>query len=89
MQTPAAAVSSGVCILVFLAPAVRPGHADPYVPRGATAVTAGRGRAWLVPGGTALVIEAAEGKGRDLVIGASGLSRAALVSLVSSGLAAA
>ena len=58
----------------------------------------GRYRAWLAPSGylpsgdgpapvpTALVIE---GDGRDLVIGASGLSRSALVSLVSAGLAAA
>ena len=77
-----------------------PGQAGPSVPRGATEVTVGRYRAWLAPPGytpsgdgpglvntagvnTALVIE---GDGRDLVIGASGLSRSALVSLVSAGL---
>jgi hypothetical protein len=73
------------------------------VPRGATEVTVGPYRAWLAPPGyvpsgdgpalvhtalvgTALVIE---GDGRDLVIGASGLPRSALVSLVSAGLSAA
>ena len=72
------------------------------MPRGATQVTVGRYRAWLAPPGYvpsgdgpalvpppcrhALVIE---GDGRDLVIGASGLSRSALVSLVSAGLSAA
>ncbi len=72
------------------------------MPRGAREVTVGRYRAWLAPSGyvpsgdgpalvpalvpTALVIE---GDGQDLVIGASGLSRSALVSLVSAGLSAA
>jgi len=80
-----------------------PGRAGPDVPRGATEVTVGRYHAWLAPPGyvpsgdgpalvrtalvgTALVIE---GDGRDLVIGASGLPRSALVSLVSAGLSAA
>ena len=73
-------------------------QAGPDVPRHAEQVTVGHYRAWLAPPGyapalvrtalvrTALVIE---GDGRDLVIGASGLSRSALVSLVSSGLSAA
>jgi hypothetical protein len=71
------------------------GHqADPNVPRGATEITVGHGRAWLVPGAqgrAALVVagDAAGGQVRDLVIGASGLSQAALVSLVSDGLKAA
>jgi hypothetical protein len=68
------------------------------VPRGATQVAVGPYRAWLAPPGyvpsgdgaplvgTALVIE---GEGRDLVVGASGLPRSALVSLVSAGLSAA
>ena len=68
------------------------------MPRGASEVTVGRYRAWLAPPGyvlsgdgpapvrTALVIE---GDGRDLVIGAAGLPRSALVSLVSAGLSAA
>ena len=80
-----------------------PGQAGPDVPRDAKQVTVGHYRAWLAPPGyapsgdgpalvhtalvhTALVIE---GDGRDLVIGASGLSRSALVSLVSAGLSAA
>jgi hypothetical protein len=94
---PQAAAASGVCVLMFLAPSFSPGHADPNVPRGATEVTIGRSRAWLAPHGDArnraalLVIEgdAVGGQIRDLVIGASGLSQDALVSLVSSGLSAA
>jgi len=98
-----AAVASGVCVLMFLTPAASPRQASPGragldVPRDAKRVTVGHYRAWLVPPGyasfgdgpslvnTALVIE---GDGGDLVIGASGLSRPALVSLVASGLSAA
>jgi hypothetical protein len=93
-----AAVASGVCVLMFFMPPASPGQAGQDVPRGAREVTVGRYRAWLAPSGyvpsgggpapvpTALVIE---GDGQDLVIGASGLSRSALVSLVSSGLSAA
>ena len=96
-----AAVASGVCVLMFfMPPAVlgQGGQAGQDVPRGAREVTVGRYRAWVAPSGyapsgevpapvpTALVIE---GDGQDLVIGASGLSRSALVSLVSSGLSAA
>ena len=86
--TAVAAASSGVCILMVLAPLV-----DPNVPRDAKPLTVGHYRAWLAPrgyspagDGTALVIE---GDGRDLVVGASGLPRSALVSLVSAGLSAA
>ena len=94
----AAAVASGTCILMFFMPPGVPGQAGQDEPRGAREVTVGRYRAWLAPSGylpsgdgpapvpTALVIE---GDGQDLVIGASGLSRSALVSLVSAGLAAA
>jgi hypothetical protein len=100
----AAAVASGVCVLMFFMPPAdlghvgRSGQAGQDVPRGAREVTVGRYRAWLAPSGyapsgdraapvpTALVIE---GDGQDLVIGASGLSRSALVSLVSAGLSAA
>jgi len=103
----AAAVASGVCVLMFFVPPAELGHAGQAgrsgqagqdVPRGAREVTVGRYRAWLAPSGyapsgdraapvpTALVIE---GDGQDLVIGASGLSRSALVSLVSAGLSAA
>ena len=85
----AAAVASGVCVLMILGP----GRADQGVPRDAKRVTVGHYRAWLAPpgyapagDGTALVIQ---GDGRDLVIGATGLSRSALVSLVSVGLSAA
>jgi len=100
----AAAVASGVCVLMFFMPPAELGHAGRSgpagqdLPRGAREVTVGRYRAWLAPSGyapsgdgaapvpTALVIE---GVGQDLVIGASGLSRSALVSLVSAGLSAA
>jgi len=85
----AAAVASGVCVLMILGP----GRADQGVPRDAKRVTVGHYRAWLAPpgyapsgDGTTLVIQ---GDGGDLVIGASGLSRSALVSLVSAGLSAA
>ena len=88
-----AAVASGVCVLMLFMPPASPGQAGQDVPRGAREVTVGHYRAWLAPagyvpsgGGTALVIE---GDGQDLVIGASGMSRSALVSLVSTGLSAA
>ena len=88
-----AAVASGVCVLMFFMPPASPGQADQDVPRGAREVTVGHYRAWLAPpgytlsgDGTALVIE---GDNQNLVIGASGLSRSALVSLVSTGLSAA
>jgi hypothetical protein len=88
-----AAVASGVCVLMLFMPPASPGQAGQDVPRGAREVTVGRYRAWLAPpgymlsgDGTALVIE---GVGQDLVIGASGMSRPALVSLVSTGLSAA
>ncbi len=92
-QEKVAAVSSRVCVLMFLTPPFSPRHADPNLPRGAKEVAVGRYRAWVVPGGyapagvrAALIVE---GKRQDLVIGASGLSQPALTSLVSSGLAAA
>jgi hypothetical protein len=98
-----AASSPGVCVLMFFMPPAGPGRGGPGVPRGATRVAVGPYRAWLAPPGyvpsgdgaalirtplvgTALVIE---GEGRDLVIGASGLRRSALVSLASAGLSAA
>lgn len=59
-----AAVTSGVCILMFIAP---PGYTPPK-------------------SGTTVVVK---DESRDLVIGASGLSRSRLDSLVSSGLKAA
>jgi hypothetical protein len=98
-----AAVASGVCVLMFFMPPASPGQSGPDVPRGAIQIAVGRYRAWLAPPGyvasgdgpalvpTALVPTAliVEGDGQDLVIGASGLSRSALVSLVSAGLSAA
>ena len=88
-----AAVASGVCVLMFFTAAGARAEAGQDVPRGAREVTVGHYRAWLAPpgytlsgDGTALVIE---GDNQDLVIGASGLSRSALVSLVSTGLSAA
>jgi len=92
----AAAAAPGVCIQMRLTPPYRRGQADPNVPRGAKEVTVGRYRAWLAPRGYApagdgasLLIGAGAAPGRDLVIGASGLSQSALVSLVSAGLSAA
>ena len=92
----AAAAAPGVCIQMRLTPPYRPGQADPNVPPGAKEVTVGRYRAWLAPRGYApagdgarLLIGAGAAPGRDLVIGASGLSQSALVSLVSAGLSAA
>ena len=99
----AAAIASGVCVLMFFMPSASSGQAGQDVPRGAREIAVGRYRAWLAPSGyvpsddgpalvptalvpTALVIE---GDGQDLVIGAAGLSRSALVSLVSAGLSAA
>jgi hypothetical protein len=96
-QEQAAAATPGVCVLMLLTPPLSPGQADPNVPRGAKEVTVGGYRAWLAPrgyapsgDGAALVIEGNQDLvSQDLVIGASGLSQAALVSLVSAGLAAA
>jgi hypothetical protein len=92
----AAAATSGVCIQMFLTPPFGPGQADPNVRPGAKEVTVGRYRAWLAPrgyapagDGAALLIAGGAAPGRDLVIGASGLSQSALVSLVSVGLSAA
>ena len=96
--TAVAAASSSVCILMLITPPASPKRADPNVPRGAREVTIGRYRAWLAPrgyapagDGAALLIkaDAADGQVRDLVIGASGLSPAALIPLVSAGLSAA
>lgn len=87
-QEQVAAAAAGVCVLMFLAP----GRAEPA---GASQVTVGRHLAWLAPAGyvpagdgAVLFVEAGE-QASDLVISASGLSRRALVSLVSSGLSAA
>jgi hypothetical protein len=95
-QHPAAAASSGVCILMVLTPPLSPGRADPNVPRGAKEITVGRYRAWLAPrgylpagDGAALLVQGGAAEARDLMIGASGLSWPALVSLVSAGLSAA
>jgi hypothetical protein len=81
---------------MFLTPPFGPGQADPNIPPGAKEVTVGRYRAWLAPrgyapagDGAALLIAGGAAPGRDLVIGASGLSQPALVSLVSAGLSAA
>jgi hypothetical protein len=101
----AAVASGVCVLMFFLPPAgpglagaARPGLAGQDVPRGARLINVGRYRAWFAPSGyllsgdgpvlvpTALVVEADD---QDLVIGASGLSRSALVSLVSAGLSAA
>jgi len=86
----AAAASPGVCVVLLLTPSVSPKRAAPEVPRGAREVTVGHYRGWLVPpvpgAGTALVVEEDAAKDQELVIGAEGLSRTELLSLVSSGL---
>jgi hypothetical protein len=46
-----AAVTSGVCVLMFFVPPAGSGRAGPDLPRGATEVTVGRYRAWLAPPG--------------------------------------
>jgi hypothetical protein len=91
-----AAASSGGCVIMLLtSPFSTRGTGDPYIPRGARQVRLGRYRAWLVPpgysrpgDGAGLVIEGAapDRRVQDLVIGSSGLSQAALVSLVSANL---
>jgi hypothetical protein len=91
----AAAVASGACLVMLLAPpfiSSTPG--DPNLPRDARPVTLGHYRAWLSPhgywrpGGATVVIERAEPGGRlqDLVITSAGLSQPEMVSLVSAGL---
>ena len=98
-----AAVASGVCVLMLILPPAGPGLAGQDVARGARQVTVGHYRAWIAPPGYVLSGDGStlightpigptliiEGDGQDLVIGASGLSRSALVSLVSTGLSAA
>ncbi|HEX6522328.1 MAG TPA: hypothetical protein VF070_20325 [Streptosporangiaceae bacterium] len=85
-ETAAAASSSGGCLQMMLAPPASPAVT---VPRGSEEIAVGRYRAWLVPSGywpgarSGLVIDR---PGSDLVIASSGLSAAALVSLVSTGL---
>jgi hypothetical protein len=77
-------------------------NGDPNIPSGSQEVAVGSYRAWLVPRGywqpyaadgrpvaeNGLVVQDAVGHGqvRDLVIGCTGLSRAAFVSLVATGL---
>jgi hypothetical protein len=97
----AAADPSGHCIVLMLTPPFRPtapgSRGDPNVPPGARGISVGRYHAWLIPGGYArpggitLVIEGTardkvSGQVQDLVIGSTGLSPAALVSAVSTGL---
>lgn len=88
----AAVAPSGDCVLMLLTAsfvAKAPGwKGDPYIPRTARKVTAGRYQGWLIPrprDGATFVIElpAADGELRDLMISSSGLSPTALVSLVS------
>jgi hypothetical protein len=88
---------------MLILPPAGPGLAGQDAARGARQVTVGHYRAWLAPPGYVLSGDGPaltgptpigptlviEGDGQDLVIGASGLSRSALVSLVSTGLSAA
>ena len=91
----AAAAADGRCVSMQLTAPFSPGTTgDPDIPRGAPEVTVGPYHAWLIPGGCStriplsrqhqLVIEmsAPHGQIQDLVIGASGLSPAALTALV-------
>ena len=91
----AAAAADGRCVSMQLTAPFSPGASgDPNIPRGAPEVPVGPYHAWLIPGGCSvriplnrqhrLVIEmsAPHGQIQDLVIGASGLSPAALTSLV-------
>jgi hypothetical protein len=94
----AAADPSGRCIILMLTPPFKPkapgSGGDPNIPHGARSITVGRYHAWLIPdgygrsGGVAVVIEgpARSGQIQDLVINSTGLSRAALISVVSAGL---
>jgi hypothetical protein len=97
-EVAAADGSSGGCIFLLLTSPFTPkapgSKTDPDVPRHPRSITVGRYHAWLIPGGygrsggVALVIEGTPRAGqiRDLVINSTGLSRAALVSVVSAGL---
>jgi hypothetical protein len=91
----AAAAADGRCVSMQLTAPFSPGATgDPNIRRGAPEVTVGPYHAWLIPGGCSthipldrqhrLVIEmsAPHGQIQDLVIGASGLSPAALTALV-------
>jgi hypothetical protein len=91
----AAVTRSGDCVFMLLTASFLPREpgrqGDPYIPRSAREVNAGRYQGWLIPrprDGAALVIERPEAGGRlrDLTISSTGLSPAALVSLVSSNL---
>jgi hypothetical protein len=91
----AAAVGSGVCLVMLLTSPFSSGlRGDPNLPRDARPVMLGRDRGWLIPhgywrpAGTTVVIERAEPGGRlqDLIVTAAGLSPSATISLVSAGL---
>lgn len=91
----AAAVESGACLVMLLtSPFISSTRGDPNLPRDARPLALGHYRAWLIPhgywwpGGATVLIQRAEPGGRlqDLVITSTGLSRPAMVSLVSAGL---
>lgn len=92
----AAVGSDGRCVSMQLTVPFRLGPAgDPNIPRGAPEVTVGAYHAWLTQDGCGsrspqhgLVFEMAapDGQIQDLMIGSSGLSQAAFISLISANL---
>lgn len=82
---PVAAISSGACVVMMLAPASVSGE----LPRGARQVIAGHYRAWQLPvslSSPAVAGLLIEGPSGDLLIGSDGLSQPALLDLVGAGL---
>ena len=81
--TEAAAISSGACVVMMLAPVSTSG----VLPRGARPVTAGHYRAWLLPASSPRAVSLLiDGPSADLVIGSDGVSQSALLDLVGAGL---
>jgi len=87
--TEVAAVSSGACVVMMLAPGTGTGTGTGTgsVPRGARQVTAGHYRAWLLPASSPGAVSVlVDGPSADLVIGSDGVSQSALLDLVGAGL---
>lgn len=81
--TEAAAVSSGACVVMMLAPV----SLSSELPRGARQVTAGHYRAWLLPAASPGAVSVlVDGPSADLAIGSDGVAQSALLDLVGAGL---